>query len=77
MAVQPKLSIDEKDKPFILALIASALFVIVLIMGAMGAYYGITALTDYATTMGSTVTGFMTMAWTYYLVKNKSDKNVD
>jgi hypothetical protein len=62
--------ISEKDKPFILALIASAITIMNILIAAIGAYLH----NEDLTTQGMETLKFtfpLTMAaWTYYLGKN-------
>ncbi len=61
--------VSEKDKPFILAIIASVMFAGIVAVGSFGAYKGIDGLVEFAKWSGTSVLGLMSMAWTYYLVK--------
>ena len=58
--------VSEKDKPFILALIATATFILIFIFGAFGAYKGIEGLQTFADKMAMAVFGLMSTAWAWY-----------
>lgn len=69
-----KEAISERDKPFILAIIASGIFTGIVAVGSYGAYKNIDGLVEFAKWAGTSIFGLMSMAWTYYLNK-KNDKN--
>jgi hypothetical protein len=69
MPEQEKIVISERDKPFILALIASVLFACIVAVGFYGAYTKADGLVEFAKWAGTSVFGLMSMAWTYYLNK--------
>lgn len=68
---KPKVEISEHDKPFILALIASVIFIIIIVIGCIGAYIKNNDLIEFAKWAGALDYGLMNMAWTYYLVKKE------
>jgi hypothetical protein len=62
----------ERDKPFYLALVSSALFAAIVAIGLYGAYMKSAEVVEFAKWAGTSVFGLMSMAWTYYL--NKKDE---
>jgi len=61
--------VPEKDKPFILALIASTITILNIVLAAVGAYTGNTIMMNNSVdTLKYTFT-LTTMAWVFYLKK--------
>jgi len=64
--------ISEKDKPFILALVGSAITVATIVITAVGAWFGKPEMVKEGVDALKFTFPLTTMAWTYYLGKKPS-----
>lgn len=63
--------VDEADKPFYLSLLASIIFVAIVAMGGIGAYFAKDALVEFAKWAGTSEFGLMAMSWGWYFKEKK------
>lgn len=68
---EEKLSIPEKDKPFILALVSSAITVTCIAITAVGAWFGNTEMTERGVEMLKFLFPLTTMSWGFYFKGSK------
>jgi len=61
--------VPEKDKPFVLALVGSAITVTTIIVTAIGAWFGKTEMVEKGMDTLKFTFPLTTMAWTYYFGK--------
>jgi len=66
-----KIEVQERDKPFILALVSSAITILNIAVAAYGALTGNTLMKDTGIEMLKYTGTLTTMAWTFYFGKKE------
>jgi len=68
---QEKIKISEKDKPFVLAVVASGITLTCIVIGAIGAYFGNKDMTETAIEALKFTFPLTTLSWGFYFKEKK------